>query len=37
MDKDNIYVLRDIDCFVSVTEAIREQGLTLENRLLKRK
>ena len=24
MDKDNIYVLRDIDCFMSVTEAIRE-------------
>ena len=31
MDKDNIYVLRDIDCFMSVTEAIHEQGLTLEN------
>ena len=33
MDKDNIYVLRDIDCFMSVTEAIRVQGLTLENRI----
>ena len=37
MDKDNIYVLRDIDCFMSVTEAIREQGLTLENRIIEKK
>ncbi len=36
MDKDNIYVLRDIDSFMSVTEAIREQGLTLENRIIER-
>lgn len=37
MDKDNIYVLRDIDCFMSVTEAILEQGLTLENRIIEKK
>lgn len=37
MDKDNIYVLRDIDSFMSVTEAIREQGLTLENRIIEKK
>lgn len=37
MDNDNIYVLRDIDCFMSVTEAIREQGLTLENRIIEKK
>ena len=37
MDKDNIYVLRDIDCFMSVTEAICEQGLTLENRIIEKK
>lgn len=37
MDKDNIYVLRDIDSFMSVTEAIHEQGLTLENRIIEKK
>lgn len=37
MEKDNIYVLRDIDSFMSVTEAIREQGLTLENRIIEKK
>ena len=37
MDKDNIYVLRDIDSFMSVTEAIREQGLTLENCIIEKK
>ena len=34
MSKDNIYVLRDIDCFMSVTKAIEEQGLCLENRII---
>lgn len=37
MDKNNIYVLRDIDSFMSVTEAIREQGLTLENCIIEKK
>ena len=34
MKNDNYYVLRDIDGFMSVTQAIREQGLKLENKII---
>lgn len=37
MKKDNIYVLRDIDSFMSVTKSIREQGLSLDNKIVEDK
>lgn len=34
---NNIYVLRDIDGFMSLTKAIREQGLDLKNKIIEQK